>query len=166
LFEEGLIGGELLDDLEREHEETRLHLAGPAFIDLGLETKGLIGSFEMFGGLDSTELDALVRLFRPRLLLPGEILIRKGERGKGMFFISSGAVEVRLPTQRVRLGSGEFVGEMALLSRRPRLADVISLGYGRALELSAADFERFLTKYPRAKIEIERTAAARAGNAI
>ena len=166
LFEEGLIGGELLDDLEREHEETRLHLAGPAFLDLGLETKELIGSFEMFGGLDSTELDALVRLFRPRLLLPGEILIRKGERGKGMFFISSGAVEVRLPTERVRLGSGEFVGEMALLSRRPRLADVISLGYGRALELSAADFEQFLATYPRARIEIERTAAARAvGNA-
>ena len=66
-----------------------------------------------------------------------------------------------LPKERVRLGSGEFVGEMALLSRRRRLADVISLGYGRALELSAADFRRFLASYPRAKAEIERTAKAR-----
>src|SRR5262249_4721343 len=65
LFEEGLIGGDLLDDLRREHEETRLHLAGPAFLDLGLETKELIGSFEMFAGLDPAELEALVRLFRP-----------------------------------------------------------------------------------------------------
>jgi CPA1 family monovalent cation:H+ antiporter len=80
-----------------------------------------------------------------------------------MYFISSGAVEVRLPDQRVRLGSGEFVGEMALLSRRPRQADVVSLGYGLALELAASDFDRFLAKYPRAKAEIERTAAARAG---
>jgi monovalent cation:H+ antiporter, CPA1 family len=79
-----------------------------------------------------------------------------------MFFISSGAVEVRLPTQRVRLGSGEFVGEMALLSHQPRQADVVSLGYGTVLVLAAADFERFLTKYPGAKLEIERTAAARA----
>jgi CPA1 family monovalent cation:H+ antiporter len=112
--------------------------------------------------LDSAELEALARIFRPRLVLPDEVLIRKGERGKGMFFISSGAVEVRLPTERVQLGSGEFVGEMALLTRRPRQADVICLGYGRVLELSAADFERFLTRYPRAKAEIERTAAARA----
>lgn len=164
MFEEGLIGGELLDDLEREHEEARLHLAGPAFLDLGLEPKKLIGSFEMFAGLDPTELGALVRLFRARLLLPDEILIRRGERGKGMYFISSGAVEVRLPTERVRLGSGEFVGEMALLSRRPRQADVVSLGYGTVLELSAADFERFLANFPRAKSEIERTAAARIAN--
>jgi CPA1 family monovalent cation:H+ antiporter len=162
LFEEGLIGGELLDDLEREHEETRSNSAGRTPLDLGLQPRELIKSFEMFGSLDTTELNALVRLFRPRLLLPDEVLIRKGERGKGMFFISSGAVEVRLPTQQVRLGSGEFVGEMALLDRRPRQADVVSLGYGRALELSAAEFERFLTKYPRAKSEIERTAAVRA----
>ena len=79
-----------------------------------------------------------------------------------MFFISSGAVEVQLPTERVRLGSGEFVGEMALLSHRPRQADVVSLGYGTVLVLAAADFEHFLSKYPDAKAEIEQTAAARA----
>jgi hypothetical protein len=50
---------------------------------------------------------------------------------------------------------------MALLSRRRRQADVVSLGYGRALELAAADFQRFLANYPRAKAEIERTAKAR-----
>jgi len=162
LFEEGLIGGELLDDLEREHEETRLHVAGPGFLDLGLDPKELIGSFEMFAGLDVAQLAALVRLFQPRLLLPDEVLIRKGERGKGMYFISSGAVEVRLPSERVRIGSGEFVGEMALLTHRPRQADVVSLGYGRALVLSAADFDGFLVKYPDAKAEIEQIAAIRA----
>jgi hypothetical protein len=38
----------------------------------------------------------------------------------------------------------------------------VSLGYGRVLELSASDFEHFLTKYPRAKDELESTAAVRA----
>ncbi|HEX5453883.1 MAG TPA: cation:proton antiporter [Stellaceae bacterium] len=161
LFEEGLIGGELLDNLEREHKEVQTHPGRRTPLDLGLKTKELIGSFEMFSGLDEPELNALVRLFRPRLLVPDERLIRKGERGREMYFISSGAVEVRLPNQRVRLGSGDFVGEMALLSHRPRQADVVSLGYGRVLELAAADFDLFLAKYPRAKTEIERTAAAR-----
>jgi len=162
LFEEGLIGGELLSNLEREHEANRSRSAREVPLDLGLETRKLIDSLEVFGGLPATELEVLVRLFRPRLLLPNEMLIRKGERGRAMFFISSGAVEVQLPTERVRLGSGEFVGEMALLSHRPRQADVVSLGYGTVLVLAAADFERFLSKYPDAKAEIEQTAAARA----
>ena len=49
---------------------------------------------------------------------PTRSIIHKGERGREMFFISSGAVEVVLPNQRVRLGSGEFFGEMALLEPR------------------------------------------------
>jgi CPA1 family monovalent cation:H+ antiporter len=157
LFEEGLIGGELLHDLEREHGSST---ALPP-LDLGLQTEQLIGAIEMFAGIDPAELKELTRLFRPRLLVPDELLIRKGERGRGMFFISSGAVEVLLPEGRVRLGSGEFVGEMALLSHRPRQADVVSLGYGRALELRAADFRHFLSKYPHVRAQIEGTAEAR-----
>ena len=43
------------------------------------------------------ELRALARLFRPRLLVPDERVIRAGDRGNAMFMISSGAVEVVLP---------------------------------------------------------------------
>jgi CPA1 family monovalent cation:H+ antiporter len=78
-----------------------------------------------------------------------------------MFFIASGAVEVVLAGQRIRLGSGDFFGEMALLSHGPRNADVVSLGYGRVLGLARADFRRFLRNHPRARAEIEATAAAR-----
>ncbi len=160
LFEEGLIGGELFDDLEQEHARQLLSDRLPP-LDLGLRAEQLIRSFPMFAGLDETELEAVVRVLRPRLLVPDEMIVRKGERGRSMFFIASGAVEVVLPAQRIRLGSGDFFGEMALLSRGPRTADVVSLGYGRALELARADFRRFLRDYPRARAEIEATAAAR-----
>ena len=160
LFEEGLIGGELFDDLEQEHARQLLSDRLPP-LDLGLQTEQLIRSFPMFAGLDETELKAVVRVLRPRLLVPDEVIIRKGERGRSMFFIESGAVEVVLPGQRVQLGSGDFFGEMALLSRGQRNADVVSLGYGRVLELARADFRRFLRNYPRARAEIETTAAAR-----
>ena len=151
LFEEGLISGELLTALEREQKDIQFRSAKRIPLDLGLRARELIGSFEMFAGLKEAELDALVRLFRPRLLLPDEVFIRQGGRGRNMFFISSGAVEVRLPNERIRLGSGDFVGEMALLRRQRRQADVVSLGYGRVLELGAVDFERFLASYPAPK---------------
>jgi CPA1 family monovalent cation:H+ antiporter len=164
LFEEGLIGGELFEDLQQEHARRLMSDHLPP-LDLGLRAEQLIRSFSMFAGLDETELKAVVRVLRPRLLVPDEVIIRRGERGRSMFFIASGAVEVVLPGpgpgQRVRLGSGDFFGEMALLTRGPRNADVVSLGYSRVLELARADFRRFLRDYPRARAEIEATAAAR-----
>lgn len=161
LHEEGLIGRELYDALEREHRTGQQLEAEHPPLDLGLRTEELIGEFDMFSGLSPAERRALVSLFRPRLLVPDELIIRKGERGNSMFLISSGAVEVVLPDARVRLGSGEFFGEMALLSGAPRQADVIALGYCRVLVLSAADFGRFLRNYPRAREEIDRVVEAR-----
>jgi CPA1 family monovalent cation:H+ antiporter len=161
LYDEGLIARELLDDLEREQNAAVLGSELPP-LDLGLHTEALIRRFDMFAGFGETELRALARLFRPRLLVPEEKVIRRGERGHAMFFISSGAVEVVLPNQRVRLGSGDFFGEMALLSGRRRQADVVALGYCRVLVLNAADFRRFLRRYPAARAEIARTARARA----
>jgi monovalent cation:H+ antiporter, CPA1 family len=161
LYDEGLIGKEVFEDLEREHDAARLVMAELPPLDLGLRAEELIGQFEMFSGLGAAELRALARLFRPRLLVPDELVIRAGDRGNAMFMISSGAVEVVLPNGRVRLGSGDFFGEMALLSGGRRRADVVALGYCRVLVLSAADFRRFLREYPRAKAEIDRIAEER-----
>ena len=97
--------------------------------------------------------------FKQALELGGNV--RKGERGNAMFLISSGAVEVVLPNDRVRLGSGDFFGEMALLSRRRRQADVVALGYCRVLVLSGADFRHFRRDYPRARADIRRIAKER-----
>jgi CRP-like cAMP-binding protein len=87
--------------------------------------------------------------------------VRKGERGDSVFFIASGALEVILPDSKVRLGTGEFFGEMALLTRQPRLADVVALTYCRLLVLHKLDFDRFMATNPQAHAEIMRVAAAR-----
>jgi monovalent cation:H+ antiporter, CPA1 family len=162
LYDEGLIGKEIFEDLEREHAAVRSLMDELPPLDLGLRTEDLLARFDMFAGLGAAELRALARLFRSRLLVPDENVIRKGERGNAMFLISSGAVEVVLPNQRVRLGSGDFFGEMALLSGRPRGADVVALAYCTVLVLSAGDFRRFLRDYPSAKAEIDRIADERA----
>ena len=161
LYEEGLIGRELFDALDREHASGRRHAGDLPPLDLGLDTEKLIGNFEMFRGLAPNEIKDLARRFRPRLLVPDEVIMRKGDRGNEMFLLSSGAVEVVLRDRRVRLGSGTFFGEMALLGERRRAADVVALGYCRALVLSAAEFQRFLREYPAAREEIDHVAAAR-----
>jgi CPA1 family monovalent cation:H+ antiporter len=61
----------------------------------------------------------------------------------------------------MRLGSGEFFGEMALLSGRPRQADVVAQTYCRLLVLRKADFERFRAANPEARAAINRVVEAR-----
>jgi len=161
LRDEGLLGGELYAALEREHAAERRHASDLRPLDLGLRTDELIERFPMFRGLGDAEILALTRLFRPRLALPDEKIIGRGDRGTQVFFISSGAVEVILSNEKVRLGSGDFFGELALLSGRPRAADVIALCYCQLLVLGAADFRRFLIAYPAAKAHVDRIAEER-----
>ena len=161
LRDEGLIGGELYNALEREQAAERRRAGGLRPLDLGLRTEELIRRFEMFRGLGETEIDALAELFRPRLAVPEETIIRQGDRGTEVFFISSGAVEVILPKEKVRLGRGDFFGEMALLSGGRRTANVIAIGYCQLLVLSSADFRRFLDTNPAAKAHIDRVMEAR-----
>ncbi|MDQ2694788.1 MAG: cyclic nucleotide-binding domain-containing protein [Pseudomonadota bacterium] len=80
-----------------------------------------------------------------------------------MYFISTGAVEVRLESGPVRLGSGDFFGEIALLTRQPRSADVAAIGYCQLLGLSTRDFHQLLDDYPDLRETITRTARERMG---
>jgi CPA1 family monovalent cation:H+ antiporter len=160
LFEEGLITREVFEDLRRGTLGARTAEVLPRF-DVGLDTRHLIKQLDILAGLDDRQLERVCRLLRPRLAIPHERIIRKGERGDAVFFLSSGAVEVVLSKQRVRLGSGEFFGEMALLSGRPRQADVVALTYCQLLVLRRSDFERFIADNPEARATINRVAESR-----
>ncbi len=93
--------------------------------------------------------------------MPGERLIRQGERGSDMYFISSGAVEVNVDGRRIQLGRGDFFGELALLGGRERRADVTALGYCHLLVLNDADFRTLLATDPMIHAHINRIASDR-----
>src|SRR5205823_7281663 len=159
LFEEGLIPPELYDELQRGILGSRAE-PRPRF-EIGLDTHHLIERLDILSGLDQRQLERVTRLLRPRFTVPNERIIRRGDRGDAVFFIASGAVEVALPAGPVRLGSGEFFGEMALLSGRPRQADIVALTYCRLLVLGRTDFERFMAANPEARDAINRITRTR-----
>ena len=113
-----------------------------------LEMQQLIETFPMFAQVDENSQEELLLLFRPKVASPGERVIRIGDRGDGMYFISSGAVEVQLEDEPVRLQAGSFFGEMALLSGGRRTADVIAVDFCQFLVLERRDFNVFMSKHP------------------
>lgn len=161
LLDDGLIGHELFHNLRAGLLTEQVDVLRRPKLDLRMDRRTLLQQFPMFATLAQGDLDKLAGLLRPRFAPPGDKLIVKGARADGMFFIASGAVEIHLEKRRVRLGRGDFFGEMGLLSRQPRNADVLALTHCHLLELSSAAFHSLLDSNPDMKAKVQAIAAAR-----
>ncbi len=166
LRREGLLGQELHESLRQGVQLASQIQSERPRLDLRLNTEEMLDQVVLFQGLSSEQRKRLSRLLRPLFVVPGEVIVRHGERGDGVYFISSGAVEVALPEHKVRLGRGDFFGEMALMESRRRVADVTALTYCQLLKLDQADFDHFLQSEPAIREQIMRTFAHRAAQNV
>ncbi|MCC6949522.1 MAG: cation:proton antiporter [Bradyrhizobiaceae bacterium] len=146
--------------LDRKLSELRQH-AEPA-AKLGLQPTQLMSKFAIFGDLTADQRAELLTLFKPRSAAPGERVIRAGDVGNEMFFISSGAVEVAVGGKKIQLGPGDFFGEMALLTGARRIADVTAIDYCLFLTLGKDDFDKFIGRYAELRQRLDEVAAERA----
>ncbi|MCV9965963.1 cation:proton antiporter [Pararhizobium sp. BT-229] len=126
-----------------------------------LKKQQLLNTFPLFSKVNEHALEELLLLFRPAPASPGDKVIRMGERGDAMYFIASGAVEVRLPGKAILLEDGAFFGEMALLSGGLRTADVIAVDFCQFLRLDRRDFNLFMTRHPRLRAAVSDMARER-----
>ncbi|MBP2290502.1 cation:proton antiporter [Azospirillum rugosum] len=163
LHAESIISAEVLTDLERDLDTRRRALERLPKLDLRLDLMDLVGRVRFFDGLEEGRLRGITTLLKPRLALPGETIVRRGERGDAMFFIASGAVEVLVPglAEPVKLGTGDVFGEMALLTRQRRNADVRALGYCQMLVLDAKDFRQLMRRDTELRAHFQALAEAR-----
>ncbi|AUN32486.1 cation:proton antiporter domain-containing protein [Niveispirillum cyanobacteriorum] len=113
----------------------------------GLQVQKLVETFPVLSRLDKDELERLLLMFKPAAAVPGERVIRSGDPADGMYFLASGAVEVQLPDHKIKLETGAFFGEMALLSGRRRSADITALDYCQFLILERRDFNQFTRQH-------------------
>ena len=75
--------------------------------------------------------------------------------------LGAGEVEVRIGGNPIVLRDGAFFGEMALLDRRPRSADIVSVTPCTLLVLNVADFYQIAGQQPSLIAAIEAEAARR-----
>ncbi|CAN5880309.1 cyclic nucleotide-gated ion channel [soil metagenome] len=116
----------------------------------------------LFASLGVVTLSEIVGKLRTRYYPPRITVVRRGDAGDSMFFISSGEVEVRLPNGgSVSLGEGAFFGEMALLERQPRSASVATTRPTTLLVLYASDFYEIASHIPQLAEAVETEAKRR-----
>lgn len=127
-------------------------------------TWNLVAQVPLFSHLPAASIAGIAGLLKPRVAVPRETIIRKGDRATGMFFIVSGEVEVDLAPHPVRLTRDEYFGEIALLHHRPRVATVIAVTSCQLLFLDVHEFHELLHEHPDLGRELHRVAEKRAGH--
>lgn len=85
----------------------------------------------LFGGLQEPTLRRLIQMMGVHRCQSGEEIIKQGEAGRALFIVFDGEVMVaregdsRRRIKMIRLGPGEFFGEMSLIDIQKRSASVI-----------------------------------------
>ncbi|MCF8166990.1 MAG: cyclic nucleotide-binding domain-containing protein [Rhodoferax sp.] len=121
----------------------------------------LVAQVPFFSDVGAIAVADIVGQLHSRSFSAGTRIIHKGEAGDSMYFIVSGSVQVHLGERTKILRDGDFFGEMALLERKPRSADVVTLTQCTTLVLEVADFYRLAGQQPDLIAAIETEAKRR-----
>jgi voltage-gated potassium channel len=129
-------------------------------------TWGLVARIPLFGELTAVQIADVMKLLRAQKVEKGTIIARRGELAHSMYLIVDGEVEIKLRHQHVRLGAGDFFGEIAALRQSRRSATVIALRSTRLLALDASDLHGLMDREPQIAARIWEAARERLGHEL
>lgn len=140
-------------------------------LDIGATELGLLAhmmrKIEFFTPLTVGQLETILPTIMLYAYDKGETVFSQGQKGDAFYIIYQGSVEIRLRHWLVlskkiaTLKSGDFFGEIALISDEPRTATVVAAEPTMLFTLIAEDFKFVLHENPTAAEEMKHIAARR-----
>jgi CRP-like cAMP-binding protein len=116
----------------------------------------------LFSHCSKKELAEIAALADELQLDAGRELTREGKRGREFFVIVDGEVVVRRKGRKIATsGAGDFIGEMSLVTGRPRNATVTTATPVRLLVVTDTAFNRLLESSPSIPLKVLRGLAER-----
>ncbi len=100
----------------------------------------------LFSHLSNEEAHRLAAFATETSLAEGQILMKQGDYSTELIAIEEGSADVLRDGQKIAsLGAGDLIGEMGLLTREPRNADVIATSPMRVIKLTHWEIRRMST---------------------
>lgn len=122
----------------------------------------LLKSVPLFARCSKKELAAIAQIADEIDLADGKQLTKEGSRGREFFVLVEGSAEVKRKRRKIgTLGAGDFLGEIALVTKVPRTATVTTTSPVRALVVSEQNFRRLLERSPDVQIKVLEALAER-----
>ena len=109
----------------------------------------LLKSVPLFAGCSKAELRRLASIADEIDLRQGTVLTREGRPGREFFVLIDGTVSVVKSGREVAvLGAGDWLGEIALLTKAPRTATVTATSPLRTLVITDREFRQLVSEVP------------------
>lgn len=130
---------------------------------LGHDSKiDLIRRVPLFSSASKSELAEIASIADEIDLPDGKTIIREGEAGREFFVLIEGTADVERGGRKVAsIGAGDFVGEIALISKTPRNATITTTSPVRALVITDRAFRQLLDHSPQIQIGVLQALAER-----
>jgi NTE family protein len=125
-----------------------------------------LAACELLGALDEAAIAQIVPRMERTPLLGGQVLFREGDAGDCLFVVTYGRLRATKQNHGGEIllgeiGSGETVGEMALLTGEPRSATVRAARDSELYRLSAEAFSALIDQHPRVTMQLARRIVTR-----
>lgn len=115
--------------------------------------------FETFS---EDDLERLLRRSRLVSFASGEPILERGDRGCALYVVLDGKARVEVGGRYHDLSRGDILGEMAVLSSKPRMATVTAAEDLQAMEIDCGgDVDAFLRENPALSVGMLKILAAR-----
>ena len=124
-------------------------------------TWGMLARVPLFASLSAAEIAEVMGYLHAQTAPTGALIVRRGDPAGHMYFIASGQVEIESSHGPVKLGEGQFFGEMGLLQRSRRNATVRALEATKLLVLDARDLHSLMERNKDIAEHIEAVARSR-----
>lgn len=132
-----------------------------------MEKKSVLKRVPLFSKIEDKELEKITEISHLKKYRKDEDIFSEGEVGDALYILVSGVVKVfrtssdgRIKTLAL-LQKGDFLGEMAILEKEIRSANVRAVEDAEMLVINRRDFEASLTTNPQIAFKIMETLCAR-----
>ncbi|MBI5971073.1 MAG: cyclic nucleotide-binding domain-containing protein [Deltaproteobacteria bacterium] len=130
----------------------------------------LMGLSAIFKPINKTDRKEILSRLSLVKFQRGDDIVKEGDKGETMYLIKNGRVEAWVKgkgAERIllaELGEGDFFGEIALATSKPRVATVSAVEDVELVAFSRSMIKDILAKYPEVKQTLERVIKERVGD--
>lgn len=140
-------------------------LPGPLRLDILLNlTRELLERVPLFKYCSPALRNALLMTLKAQTYAPDGYIVREGELGREIYFISRGKVEITSDEgleAHDTFEAGDYFGDLSLLLGEKRTASVKTLTYCDIFMLTKDDFDRIRNEYPEFRDVVKKMSSER-----